>query len=293
MEFERASFVSASLENLADDTPRLVLADWLDEHGEPDRAEFIRCQIEAARLPHTKREKSKVYRRAEELLKKHEARWREAAGIEWGGRYVRGFLEGVYARPQGISALAPALQREPFTVDFDLSRYLENDIEATPAWYRKLAKNPVLATVTTMNSETSGMGAERFAALLKSPNLKNLSKIAMFQDEIGTKGVRAIAGSPSPFVLTELGLNSGIGDEGMTEQPATVAAVRVLATHPRFASLAVLGLQFNSLGNKSIELLLNSKTLRQGLRLGLGGNAYDQSLYNARLSERFDWTDFL
>jgi uncharacterized protein (TIGR02996 family) len=33
-----------------DDVPRLVAADWLDEHGQPDRAEFIRVQIELARL---------------------------------------------------------------------------------------------------------------------------------------------------------------------------------------------------------------------------------------------------
>lgn len=32
-----------------DDLPRLVAADWLDEHGEPERAEFIRIQIERAR----------------------------------------------------------------------------------------------------------------------------------------------------------------------------------------------------------------------------------------------------
>src|SRR5262245_37939918 len=29
-----------------DDAPRLIYADWLDEHGDPDRAEFIRLQIE-------------------------------------------------------------------------------------------------------------------------------------------------------------------------------------------------------------------------------------------------------
>ena len=33
-----------------DDTPRLVLADWLDEHGESERAEFIRVQCRMARL---------------------------------------------------------------------------------------------------------------------------------------------------------------------------------------------------------------------------------------------------
>lgn len=33
-----------------DDAPRLVYADWLDEHGESERAEFIRVQCELARL---------------------------------------------------------------------------------------------------------------------------------------------------------------------------------------------------------------------------------------------------
>src|SRR5262245_26030833 len=31
-----------------DDAPRLVLADWLDDHGEHDRAEFVRCQLRLA-----------------------------------------------------------------------------------------------------------------------------------------------------------------------------------------------------------------------------------------------------
>jgi uncharacterized protein (TIGR02996 family) len=33
-----------------DDTPRLVAADWLEEHGDADRAAFIRIQVELARL---------------------------------------------------------------------------------------------------------------------------------------------------------------------------------------------------------------------------------------------------
>jgi uncharacterized protein (TIGR02996 family) len=36
-----------------DDLPRLVAADWLDEHGEPERAEFIRVQIERAKADST------------------------------------------------------------------------------------------------------------------------------------------------------------------------------------------------------------------------------------------------
>jgi uncharacterized protein (TIGR02996 family) len=33
-----------------DDAPRLILADWLEEHGDSARAEFIRVQMELARL---------------------------------------------------------------------------------------------------------------------------------------------------------------------------------------------------------------------------------------------------
>ena len=35
-----------------DDLPRLVLADWLEEHDAPEWAEFIRVHCEAARHPH-------------------------------------------------------------------------------------------------------------------------------------------------------------------------------------------------------------------------------------------------
>ena len=35
---------------LADDTARLVLADWLDEHGKGDRARFLRAGVVASRF---------------------------------------------------------------------------------------------------------------------------------------------------------------------------------------------------------------------------------------------------
>lgn len=47
---DRDKFVRQICEQPADDTHRLVYADWLDEHGEPERAEFIRVQVGIARL---------------------------------------------------------------------------------------------------------------------------------------------------------------------------------------------------------------------------------------------------
>lgn len=43
------AFLKAIIESPDDDTPRLVAADWLDEHGEAERAEFIRVQCELAK----------------------------------------------------------------------------------------------------------------------------------------------------------------------------------------------------------------------------------------------------
>lgn len=43
---DEQSLLRAVLLSPADDLPRLVLADWYDEHGQPERAEFIRVQLE-------------------------------------------------------------------------------------------------------------------------------------------------------------------------------------------------------------------------------------------------------
>ena len=47
---DKTAFLRAICERPADDAPRLVYADWLDDHGEGERAEFIRVQAELARL---------------------------------------------------------------------------------------------------------------------------------------------------------------------------------------------------------------------------------------------------
>jgi uncharacterized protein (TIGR02996 family) len=48
---DREALYRAVIATSADDAPRLILADWLDEHGEADLAAFIRVQCDLARLP--------------------------------------------------------------------------------------------------------------------------------------------------------------------------------------------------------------------------------------------------
>src|SRR6476659_1135869 len=74
-----------------DDAPRLVYADWLDEHGQPERAEFIRVQIELAR-----RDAPALRRRQAELLAEHHDAFAGPLAAP-GLRYVfrRGFIAGL------------------------------------------------------------------------------------------------------------------------------------------------------------------------------------------------------
>lgn len=47
---DAAAFLAAIRAHPADDVARLVFADWLEEHGQEARAEFIRVQVELASL---------------------------------------------------------------------------------------------------------------------------------------------------------------------------------------------------------------------------------------------------
>jgi uncharacterized protein (TIGR02996 family) len=63
-------FLAAIIAEPDEDTPRLVAADFLEENGEPDRAAFIRIQIELARLEASGMRNS---READEWRKKERA----------------------------------------------------------------------------------------------------------------------------------------------------------------------------------------------------------------------------
>src|SRR5262245_12265555 len=58
-----------------EDGPRLILADWLDEHGEPGRAEFIRAQVELARREADDPERAALAARAWEHARPHRDEW--------------------------------------------------------------------------------------------------------------------------------------------------------------------------------------------------------------------------
>src|SRR5687768_1025238 len=99
---EREALLRTVCENPDDDLPRLVFADWLDEHGEPERAEFIRIQIELGTS--AKRGESTVDSRRQRELRNLEQsllylngnRWRQEVPVYTGVHFhdfSRGFMD--------------------------------------------------------------------------------------------------------------------------------------------------------------------------------------------------------
>jgi uncharacterized protein (TIGR02996 family) len=90
-------FIQQILASPEEDGPRLAYAEWLAEQGERERAEFIRCQIEAARLAPQDPRREEAAARANQLLQAHEAEWLEIPSeLREVGRvccFERGFTE--------------------------------------------------------------------------------------------------------------------------------------------------------------------------------------------------------
>ena len=90
----RQAILQDILDHPDDDVPRLVYADWLDEHHQPERAEFIRVQVRLAALPEGDDERLELGRRERQLLREHYERWLEPLrGLIKDARFRRGFVE--------------------------------------------------------------------------------------------------------------------------------------------------------------------------------------------------------
>jgi uncharacterized protein (TIGR02996 family) len=113
------AFLADIREQPEDDTPRLVYADWLDDHGEPDRADFIRVQIDLARMDSDDERRPELERREQALSQQHGKAW-SAPLRRYSRQFQRGFADQV------------TLPAETFLA------HAEDVFRLTPAWHVKL-----------------------------------------------------------------------------------------------------------------------------------------------------------
>lgn len=216
------AFLAAIADRPDDDLPRLVYADWLDENGDPDRAEFIRTQIELANSPDHDPRRPGLRDRERELLRTHKDAWTLPGFRDISQHFRRGFVESVnvtaewlVGHPNALDAAGPLRGVRVFTASSFIVR---------------LADLPGLARLETLDlTNTRFAGAadlRRFFTVARLDKLRSL----VVRNSNWWEGdeLNALADTPVAARLRSLDVSGNrIGDAG----------VRVLASRPEFAGL--------------------------------------------------------
>ena len=251
---ERETFLRAICDDPADDTARMVFADWLEEHGEPARAEFIRVEVRIAnRNPDDEsddRRRAALFARRAALLKAHAREWLEPfVGCARESGFERGFVAEVEATADTFLTHGERwMTLTPLTrVRFIGTLVLAADA-AEPSCYRagQLFTCPLLARLETIDLETNHINPDDMRRLAAYPDLSRLRELVLAWNRLGSEGAAILAGMPQLRGLEELNLlGNGI----------TGAGARALAQSRYLSHLEHLFLGGNRFAEDSTALL--------------------------------------
>jgi uncharacterized protein (TIGR02996 family) len=187
------AFLDDIIANPADDTPRLVYADWLDDHGQGARAEFIRLQCQLAALGEHDPERFALEQREEELLAVHGEEWLPAlpAWARRGGHFLfrRGFLDRASVTVTEFLKHSAVLFAAAPVRDLHFSNPNLRDKAA------ELAASPLLGRLAALEFEGQ-LTADDLRTLGASPHLGHLESLAIPWTELTEPHARALAGWP-------------------------------------------------------------------------------------------------
>jgi uncharacterized protein (TIGR02996 family) len=276
----QSAFLRAILDDPEDDAPRLVFADWLEEHGDSDRAEFIRTQVTLAQLPLHAPGRTALAAREEALLQEHSRRWADPLrGLNWGWRFGRGFIEAVQIHPfndQTVPALARVVALAPIRMLSipDDCPWGEALVAAAPSFGR-------LRELRFEYTSFSHYGLSgHLQTLLTSPHVAGLLKLYVVGGRnwgwLSKKALRAIITSPSLTGLTDL---TFVHDwHGLAPD-----LIRILARTPRKAKLERLSLFYSQMKPELMWELGSSRHLTLLSRLDLRKCSWDRATWQALL----------
>ena len=248
------ALLSAIIADPDDDRPRLVYADWLEEHGQRDRARLIRVQIELAHGPDNADDTRGLRAEEEQLEAACENALPRLDGITWGG-FERGLVRSVYAAtPAAFYRHASVIGEmgSVYRVSFD-------NLDG----FDLLGQVPVLARFTELNvcddphwGIRDGDREHRFnddlQSVLASPHCPRLRRLELNVCQLGPRGAKAIANCPRLKSLVHLCLvDNYIGDEGMV----------ALAASSYLTALRHLRIYLNNIGAAGVEALAASVSL--------------------------------
>lgn len=279
------AFLRAIIESPDDDAPRLMFADWLDEHGDEARAEFIRVQCRLATMDEHDPERVALANREEVLQTVLGETWHPEVPPDerfYEHTFRRGFLARLVRKaadwlesPDRYDHITPVeglyLQEaeellEPIAACEHLAQlrwlmltFLMLDPGGgIEAFYRSRYLTG-LEILTLSDGSLTLDGARQLA----SADLPNLTTLEVSFNEVGGDGAAALVASASLSRLSRLSLwNNQLGP----------TAVEALARERRLARLWSLDLRCNGIGARGVRALARSPHTAGLRELALGAN---------------------
>jgi uncharacterized protein (TIGR02996 family) len=222
----RQAFLDDIIAHPDDDAPRLIFADWLEEHGNPERAEFIRVQIELARVREDDPRGNVLRARENELLDAFGMRWCLSLTGEGVMTFRRGFVEGVEASGEW-SVNNGEWVFDQYPIREMRIRYMN------PSQVAVLTEWPQLRRLRELDLGGSPLGRAGLERVLTCPHLQELRTLDLTSTLLSINGTRWLFSGP--------GLEAGV--------PAAPLA---------FPRLETFDLSDNVLGDPDLRALITS-----------------------------------
>jgi uncharacterized protein (TIGR02996 family) len=247
-------FLDAILARYHDDGLRIIYADFLDDAGEPERAEFVRLQVALARMTEDNPRRAELANREQDLRRLHAAEWsRHLSDLVADCDFRRGVLDSVVLDAAHFLVVGEEL--------FERVPLRRVRLRKCGAVLDRLIQSPLLARIRELDLCDNDLGNSGVKQLTASPHFKALDSLDLALNGIDDAGVKALARASSLPGMTSLSLS--------VNNSITSAGVMELAESPFLSRLIALDLSGNDVDEAGVRAVVSSKTLvsLQSLRI--------------------------
>jgi uncharacterized protein (TIGR02996 family) len=288
---ERSDWLTLIRAQPDDDAPRLAFADWLDDHGEPDFARFIRLEIELDPLPKDRRRRA-LQEEAQGLRRKLPLDMRPK------GYYMktrRGFVDSVQGNPWNLRPALPTLgpYAPKLTVHLNGNAKRVGQAELTLARggpdavgeaIRELFTSSWVQSWTVLECHNLPLTEERLRSMIEPGHLLHLERLCL-HDSADDGAIRVLGEAALPQLVT-LELKQENQRMGWGRRSLTVQAVRFLIDTTLLEQIQTLSLVGEWLGDAELEALAASPRLASLKHLTLVRRREASKGLNTLLSSR-------